>query len=120
MDTIIEVLEQELEEAVEVKSKKSLHRYILLLTENIVKRETYQKEQLEIKNDIKTLTELMKQGFEQMEKRFESLQHQMDKRFEDMYHYMDKRFEDLNKRIGFMSWFVPSIITLVVVILKFV
>ena len=109
MEAIIEVLEQELEEAVEVKNKKSLHRYILLLTENLVKRETYQKEQLEIKNDIKTLTELMKQGFEQM-----------DKRFEDMYHYMDKRFEDLNKRIGFISWFVPSIITLVVVILKFI
>lgn len=115
MQAIIEVLEQELEEAFEVKNKKSLHRYIVLLTENIVKKESYEKEQLEIRNDIKTLTELMKQGFESMDKRFESLQHQMDKRFESV----DKRFEDLNKRIGFMSWFVPSIITIVVVILKF-
>ena len=109
MDAIIEILEQELEEAVEVKDKKSLHRYIVLLTENIVKKESYEKEQLEIKNEIKTLAELMKQGFESMDKRFESLQHQMDVRFEDM-----------TKRIGFISWFVPTIITIVVVILKFV
>ena len=126
MQAIIEVLEQELEEAFEVKNKKSLHRYIVLLTENIVKKESYEKEQLEIRNDIKTLTELMKQGFESMDKRFEALQHQMDKRFESLQQEMDKRFEsvdkrfeDLNKRIGFMSWFVPSIITIVVVILKF-
>ena len=111
MQAIMEVLEQELEEAFEVKNKKSLHRYIILLTENIVKKESYEKEQLEIKNDIKTLTELMKQGFESMDKRFE----QVDKRFEDV----NKRFEDMNKRISFMNWFVPSIITLVVVILKF-
>jgi len=126
MQAIIEVLEQELEEAFEVKNKKSLHRYIVLLTENIVKKESYEKEQLEIRNDIKTLTELMKQGFESMDKRFEALQQQMDKRFESLQQEMDKRFEsvdkrfeDLNKRIGFMSWFVPSIITIVVVILKF-
>ncbi|NOY07601.1 MAG: hypothetical protein GXP33_02025 [Spirochaetes bacterium] len=148
MQAIIEVLEQELEEAFEVKNKKSLHRYIVLLTENIVKKESYEKQQLEIKNDIKTLAELMKQGFESMDKRFESLQHQMDNRFESLQHQMDKRFEslqhqmdkrfeslqhqmdkrfnaadkrfdDMNKRINFMNWFVPSIITLVVVILKF-
>ena len=109
MDAIIEILEQELEEAVEVKDKKSLHRYIVLLTENIVKKESYEKEQLEIKNEIKTLAELMKQGFESMDRRFEALQQQMDVRFEDM-----------TKRIGFISWFVPTIITIVVVILKFV
>ena len=149
MDAIIEILEQELEEAVEVKDKKSLHRYIVLLTENIVKKESYEKEQLEIKNEIKTLAELMKQGFESMDKRFESLQqqmdtrfealqhqmdkrfesvdkhfeylqHQMDKRFESLQHQMDVRFEDMTKRIGFISWFVPTIITIVVVILKFV
>ena len=127
MQAIIEVLEQELEEAFEVKNKKSLHRYIVLLTENIVKKESYEKEQLEIKNDIKTLTELMKQGFESVDKRFEKLQHQMDKRFEGLQHQMDKRFEsvdkrfeDMNKRIGFMSWFIPTIITIVVVILKFI
>ncbi len=33
MEAIVEVLEQELEEAFEVKNKKSLHRYILLLTD---------------------------------------------------------------------------------------
>ena len=35
MDEMVEVLERELEEAFGVKDKKSLHRYVLLLTENI-------------------------------------------------------------------------------------
>ena len=57
MDAMMEVLEQELESAFEVKDKKSLHRYVLLLTENIVRKESYEKQQLETKNDIKLLAE---------------------------------------------------------------
>jgi len=119
MDTMVEVLEEELAGAFEVKDKKSLHRYVLLLTENIVKKENYEKQQLEIKSDIRTLAELVKQGFEHMDKRFEAVDKRfeavdkrfeavdkrfeivnkrfeaVDKRFEDLIHYMDKRFEDL-------------------------
>ena len=87
MEAIAEILEQELEEAVEVKNKKSLHRYIVLLTENIVRRESYEKERYEIRSDIKTLAEIMKQGFERVDKRFEDMQMYMDKRFEDRRTY---------------------------------
>ena len=100
MEAIVEVLEQELEEAFEVKNKKSLHRYILLLTENIVRKESYEKEQLEIKSDIRILAEVVKQGFERMDKRFESMQIQMDKRFEQVdrrFEQVDKRFEQVDK-----------------------
>jgi hypothetical protein len=38
MNNLAEILEQELEEAVEVKSKKSLHRYVVLLTDNIIQK----------------------------------------------------------------------------------
>ncbi len=98
MDAMVEVLEEELAGAFEVKDKKSLHRYVLLLTENIVKKENYEKQQLEIKSDIRTLAELVKQGFEHMDKRFEAIDKRfeaIDKRFEDLIHYMDKRFESL-------------------------
>ena len=98
MDTMVEVLEEELAGAFEVKDKKSLHRYVLLLTENIVKKENYEKQQLEIKSDIRTLAELVKQGFEHMDKRFEAIDKRfeaIDKRFEYLIHYMDKRFESL-------------------------
>jgi hypothetical protein len=95
MDAMMEILEQELEGAFEVKDKKSLHRYIVLLTENIVKKESYDKEQYEIKSDIKILAELVKQGFERMDKRFEAV----DKRFEAV----DRRFEDVNSRFDDMS-----------------
>ena len=92
MDAMVEVLEQELEGAFEVKDRKALHRYVLLLSENIVRKESYQTQQLEIKSDIKILAESQKQGFEQV-----------DKRFEDMFRYMDKRFEDMNNRFNDMS-----------------
>lgn len=94
MEAIIEVLEHELEEAFEVKNKKSLHRYVILLTENIVKKDNYEKEQLQISSEIQNLTEIVKQGFMRMDERFEAI----DKRFEDMLHYMDKRFDAVDKR----------------------
>jgi len=49
-------------------------QYIVLLTENIIKKESCEKGQLEIRNDIKTLSELMKQGFESMDKHFTAIQ----------------------------------------------
>ncbi len=117
MDAMVEVLEQELEGAFEVKDKKSLHRYVLLLSENIVRKESYETQQLETKSDIKILAESQKQGFDLMDKRFEQVDRrfedmlrymdkrfeQVDKRFEDMFRYMDKRFEDMNTRFNDMS-----------------
>ncbi len=114
MDAMVEVLEEELEAAFEVKDKKSLHRYVLLLTENIVGKESYQAQQLEIRSDIKILAESQKQGFELMAERFEQIDkrfedmtnsinkrfEQIDKRFEDMLRYMDKRFEDMTNSIN--------------------
>ncbi len=47
-----------------------------------------------VEERIESLTILMKQNIETMEKRFEAV----DKRFEDMKHYTNKRFEDINKR----------------------
>ncbi len=144
MSVIAEILEQELEEAVEVKNKKSLHRYIVLLTENIVRKENYEKDHNEIKSDIKTLAEILKQGFERMDKRFEDVFRYMDKRFEavdkrfeavdkrfeDIYRYMDKRFEavdkrfeDMNKKQSMMLTFMNlgfGIIILLTILFKFI
>ena len=112
MEAMMEVLEQELEGAFEVKDKKSLHRYIVLLTENIVRKESYEKEQLEIRSDIKTLAEIVKQGFEHTDKRFEDIQRNMDKRFEDMNKKFSMMFTFMN--IGF------TIIVLLTVLFKFI
>ena len=99
MDAMVEVLEQELEGAFEVKDRKSLHRCVLLLTENIVRKESYEKQQLEIKSDIKILAESQKQGFDLMDKRFEDI----NNRFSDMNNSMNSRFEDMNNRFNDMS-----------------
>ena len=96
MDAMVEVLEQELEGAFEVKDRKSLHRYVLLLTENIVRKESYEKQQLEIKSDIKILAESQKQGFDFMDKRFED----MNNRFNDMSKKFTMSSTILNIGIG--------------------
>ncbi len=108
MIELIEILEQELEDAVEVKNKKSLHRYMVLLVENVVRKEEYGQEVSEIKSDIKVLAEVMKQGFEDVNKRFEDV---------------NKRFDDMNKKFSMMFAFMNigfSILVLITIIFKFV
>ena len=80
MESLAEILEQDLEEAVEVKNKKSLHRYITLLTENLVRRDRNDKEHsefresfLKMENRIDILITEMKDGFKRMDERFESV-----------------------------------------------
>ena len=104
MESIAEILEQELENAVEVKDQKALHRYILLLTESVVSRENYKKDVTELKSEIRLLAETMKQGFASMDKRFEDVNSRfgdINTRFEDFNRRFDdvnQRFEDVNKR----------------------
>ena len=109
MNNLAEILEEELEEAVEVKNKKSLHRYITLLTQNLAERQAVDRQLVEINNKIEILTRTMKVGFENMEKRFTDLIHYIDKRFEDMnkrFEDMNKRFEDMNKKINLLIWII--------------
>lgn len=107
MDNLAEILEQELSLAIEVKDKQSMHRYAVILAENIVQRSVYEKNLLEIKSEIKLLTETMKLGFEAIDKRFEAV---------------DKRFEDMNKRFTMMFTFMNigfGIIILITILVKF-
>ncbi|RKX91831.1 MAG: hypothetical protein DRP59_06885 [Spirochaetes bacterium] len=135
MEAIAEILEQELEDAFEVKDKKSLHRYVILLTENLVKKETFEKEQNSIRSEIKELTQVVKLGFERMDERFEHVDkrfeqvdkrfEQVDKRFEQVdkrFEQVDKRFEDMHKKFTMMFTFMNlgmGIVILVTMLVKF-
>ena len=59
---------------------------------------------IRLESELKNQRELMKQGFEAVDKRFEDMQKNTDKRFEDM----NKRFEDMqkymNKRFNMLTW----------------
>ena len=112
MDAIAAVLEHELEEAFEVKNKKSLHRYVMLLADNIVKKENYEKDRSGVRSDIAILAENMKLGFERTDQRFEALQIQMDRRFDGV----DKRFSMM---FVFMN-IGMSLIILMTILFKFV
>lgn len=75
----------------------------MLMTKRVLKSRTitvddyYGERFLRIETELSHQRELMKIGFETMNKRFESI----DKRFESV----DKRFEELTKRMdGFMRW----------------
>ncbi len=101
MSEIIEILEHELQSAVEVKDRGSLHRYVVLLVENVVGRKEHERSENSLKgelgalrSDVALIAERMEQGFAAMDKRFE----QVDKRFEELTHQMDKRFEQVDKR----------------------
>jgi len=105
MEELSEMLEHELESAVEVKDKNSLHRYIRLLVENTAQKQWFDIGLGEVKSDVRMIAERMDHGFKLMEQRFnamddrfESMQTQMDKRFEALQIQMDKRFEAVDKR----------------------
>ena len=75
------------------------------------RKEAYQQNLLEVKNEIKLLAETMKQGFKAV-----------DRRFEDQYKYMDKRFEDMNKRFTMMFTFMNigfGLLVLITILFKF-
>jgi tetrahydromethanopterin S-methyltransferase subunit G len=79
-----------------------------------------------VEEELKNQRELMKQGFDQIDKRMEQMQVNMDKRFEQV----DKRFDDVNTRLKaietkmfqFMVWstgFTATVAGIVVGIIKF-
>ena len=73
MESYQDILEHELESAVEVKNKDSLHRAVRLIAENTVGRREYDNGIGELKSDVRLIAE-----------RIESMQTQMNQRFEDM------------------------------------
>ena len=122
MENLATVLEQELEEAFEVKNPKSLRRYVLLLADRLVHRDTYDRDVGEIKSDIRIIAESMKQGFENMNVRFDD----MNRRFEDMNHRFDDmnhRFDDTGKRTTTMFTLmniILGVLVLITVLFKFI
>ena len=114
----VEDLEKDLAEAVEVKNRDSLHRYMTRLAEQFGRSGEAGSERLEpasgthfgaeistLLTEIRAINSRIETMQTSMDKRFEELTHTMDKRFEavdkrfeDMRHYMDKRFEAVDKR----------------------
>ena len=84
MESLGELLEQELEEAVEVKNKKSLHRYITLLTEGLTLRERNEREHSEFREAVIRIDTRIEEGFKRMDERFESV----NKRFSMMFTFI--------------------------------
>ena len=102
MESLADMLEQELEEAVEVKNKQSLHRYITLLAENLVMRDRSEREHSEFREAFIRIDTRIEEGFRRMDQRFEHEKEQfkqVDKRFEQV----EKRFEQVDKRFEQMD-----------------
>ena len=119
MEEIADLLEHELESAVEVKDPGSLKRFVRLLTEGAVGKPEYSREVTLLHNDIAALTEAMKRGFDEMKLRFEQVDkrfEQVDKRFEDV----NKRFDDVNKRFVMMFSFMMVGFTILALLITLV
>ena len=61
MESYQDILEHELESAVEVKNKDSLHRAVRLIAENTVGRREYDNGIGELKSDVRLIAERMEQ-----------------------------------------------------------
>ena len=72
-----------------------------------------------VEEELKNQRELMKQGFDQMDKRFELTQNSMDKRFNEV----NTRLENISaKMFHFMIWsfgFTATIAGIVIGVIKF-
>ena len=109
VESLSEILEGELEQAVEVKDKKSLHRYVTLLTENLALRHRNEREHsefreafLRLENRMDRIITEMKEGFRRVDERIETLERRMEERFTSV----DKRFADVDKRFTMMFRFI--------------
>jgi len=98
MTDLAQILEEELEEAVEVKNRKSLHRYIALLTDNLVgekgnsmEHTEFQQELIKIDGRFNQMITEVREGFKRMDERFEAI---------------NKRFETVDKRFAMMFSFI--------------
>ncbi len=116
----------ELKKIVEEVVKENLPK---IVNEELVKKEErYEdisliKRIVKVEQSLENISKRLEDFMHAVDRRFEKVDYrfeQINKRFEDLLHYMDKRFKDLNKRIGFMCWFIPTIITIIVVVLRFV
>ena len=110
IEILEEVLEKDLEEAVEVKNKEALKRYVRVLVSSFSPKNDI----VELKSDVRIIAETVKQGFELMEKRFED----MNKRFDDV----NKRFDDMAKMFRTVMWIIGIgfvVINALIVIFKF-
>jgi tetrahydromethanopterin S-methyltransferase subunit G len=94
MSDIVNLLENELEEAFEVKNKKSLHRYVVLMVDRFARRELEEERESRVVQAIEELRRDTVAGFERIDIRFEK----MDQRFEAMQAQMDQRFDAVDKR----------------------
>ncbi|MFP4331632.1 MAG: hypothetical protein ACLFP6_13030 [Spirochaetaceae bacterium] len=77
-------------------SPAELHRKDLELRERTVR----------VEEELKGQRDLMRQGFEQVDRRFEQVDkrfEQVDKRFDQLIHHMDARFEQVDQRFADMQ-----------------
>jgi hypothetical protein len=114
MENYADILEHELESAVEVKDKSSLHRYIQLLVENTIGKPKYSSDMGELKSDVRLIAERIETMQKQMNERFEVI----DKRFETV----DKRFDDMAGRFRMMFTFITvgfTVLTAAIMLIKF-
>ena len=75
---------------------------------------------IRVEEELKSQRELIKFGFEQMEKRFESMQNVMDKRFESMQKQMDERFTQIDKRFNMIQGFLALGFTVISLMIAFI
>ncbi|MBT3273366.1 MAG: hypothetical protein HN368_09440 [Spirochaetales bacterium] len=82
MESLTQILEEELENSFELKDKKALHRSVLLLVENMTTREKHESQYGRLDGKLDNLRSDVCVLIERMTSSMEGLQKQMDNRFQ--------------------------------------
>jgi len=107
-------------DVVKDQNEKNVAKLVDIIVENLNEIEQYNIRTVENRTKIDKqheetmhVIELMKQGFESVDKRFDDVNKRfddvnkrfetVDKRFEELIHHMDKRFETVDKRFEDMN-----------------
>ncbi len=112
---VVDVMEETLEKAFEVKDREAVRRFVELMVESVVDKGEYEEEQKGIREELKELALLVKNGFELVEKKFELV----DRRFElleQRFDLLERRIKVIERLIGFGIGFI----TLVITVMKFI
>ncbi|MGB0880454.1 MAG: hypothetical protein ACPGTO_07800 [Polaribacter sp.] len=105
----------------ETLSLELRNEIIALVKNEISELKTVDERLTNLELELKHQRELMQQGFEAIDKRFEDNKFYMEKRFEAVdkqFEAVDKQFESVNKRIYLQTWIIGFGFTIITVLMS--
>ena len=123
MDTISR---EEIEQIVQAMVERAVKEVVVSAVEDFVRRNEEKAKELSIierivrvEEELRTLREVEAARFEALQREQMALREEMNARFEALEKVGQQRFEALEKRLGFIQWFIGIGFSAVVALISF-